>query len=98
MRSDYAAVLMDIQMPEMDGYEATREIRHCEGDARRTPIIAMMAHAMQSDRDEALKAGMDEHITKPVKADGLREVLERYLGGVLQEVTRAPTQPGAAPE
>jgi two-component system, sensor histidine kinase and response regulator len=97
-RSGYAAILMDIQMPEMDGYEATREIRRREGDAH-TPIIAMTAHAMQSDREKALEAGMDEHITKPVKADVLREVLEHQLGGET-EGAEAPTpaEHGAAPE
>jgi two-component system, sensor histidine kinase and response regulator len=97
-RSRYAAVLMDIQMPEMDGYAATREIRRREGDEHRTPIIAMTAHAMQSDREAALEAGMDEHITKPVKADVLRGVLELLLGGASQKDASTPAQPAPAPE
>jgi PAS domain S-box-containing protein len=78
-RVSYAAILMDCHMPEMDGYEATREIRrHEQGTSRHTPIIALTASAMKSDREEALGAGMDDYITKPVKREVLEEALERW--------------------
>jgi PAS domain S-box-containing protein len=75
-------VLMDIQMPGMDGLETTRRLRALQdaGELRRFPIIALTAHAMASDRQESLAAGMDEHLTKPVQLDQLRSVLRQWLG------------------
>ncbi len=79
----YDVILMDVRMPEMDGFETTREIRRREeGTGTRTPIIAMTAHAMKGDRERCLEAGMDDYVAKPVKADTVYQVLER--------VTRQP--------
>jgi two-component system, sensor histidine kinase and response regulator len=72
----FDAVLMDVQMPEVDGFEATRRIREAEaGTGRRTPIIAVTAHTLQGDRERCIDAGMDGYITKPVRADELSEAI-----------------------
>ncbi|MCF6285984.1 MAG: response regulator, partial [Candidatus Hydrogenedentes bacterium] len=85
----YDLVLMDCQMPEMDGYAATRAIRHAEqeGGGEHIPIVAMTANAMQGDRERCLAAGMDDYISKPVNA--------RLLGEVVSRWTEPPNYPKA---
>ena len=72
-------VLMDCQMPVMDGYEATRHIRRRKDDSSSLPIIAMTANAMKSDRDRCIEAGMDDYLSKPVRSETLRTVMGRWL-------------------
>jgi CheY-like chemotaxis protein len=76
---DFGAVLMDCQMPVMDGLEATRAIRALEDGRRRVPIIALTAGAFGSDRELCLEAGMDDYLTKPVNAAQLRKALQMWL-------------------
>jgi PAS domain S-box-containing protein len=75
----YDLVLMDVQMPEMDGFEATQRIRTTEGPRCNVPIIAMTAHAMTGDRDRCLAAGMNDYVAKPVSPRALADVLNKWL-------------------
>jgi len=73
----YNVVLMDIQMPEMDGIEAPRRIRELEGTGCHTPIIAVTARTVAGDREECLAAGMDAYVSKPIRAPELMEAIDR---------------------
>jgi CheY-like chemotaxis protein len=79
-RECFDVVLMDVQMPEMDGFEATAEIRRLEAPGGRLPIVAMTAHAMKGDRERCLAAGMDAYVAKPIQPRELYEAIEHVLG------------------
>lgn len=80
-RENFDIVLMDVQMPTMDGFQATEAIRRFDGDKATIPIIAMTAHAMPGDRERCLEAGMDDYISKPIDAKHLIEIVDRYTTG-----------------
>ncbi|PVG83977.1 hypothetical protein DDE18_06770 [Nocardioides gansuensis] len=87
-RDSYAAILMDLQMPTMDGYAATRAIRNAESSGARVPIIALTASATESERESCTAAGMDDFLTKPVQIDRLASVLQALIR---PDETRAAT-------
>jgi DNA-binding response OmpR family regulator len=97
--SNYDAVLMDVQMPVMDGYTATREIRNLKSEIRNVPILAMMAHAMAGDEDKSLQAGMNGHVTKPIDPDQLFSTLQKWLKPSEERVqVQQPEVPFGRPE
>ena len=108
----YDVILMDIQMPVMDGYTATREIRNLKSEIRNIPIIAMTAHAMAGDEEKSLKAGMNGHVTKPIDPEQLFATLQKWIqpadkraqtqktevSAEKEAVTEAPPDDRTAPE
>ena len=87
----YDLVLMDCQMPEMDGYQATAQIRSAEAGERHTPIVAVTAHAMSGEDKKCAEAGMDGYLTKPLRMEDLRKTVERY-SRVRQDSGGAPVR------
>ena len=94
-RNSYGLIFMDCQMPVMDGYQATEEIRKQELQAgtRHTPIIALTAHAMKGDRDRCLSSGMDDYLSKPFKEKDLITILNQWLSGESAEVDSLSVDP-----
>lgn len=78
-RLSYGLIFMDCQMPEIDGFEACREIRKRQLGGERVPIVAITANAMKGDRERCLAAGMDDYVSKPFKQDDLRAVIDRWI-------------------
>jgi signal transduction histidine kinase/DNA-binding response OmpR family regulator len=97
-QSEFDIILMDCQMPEMDGYEATRQIRAGKaGDSpKQLPIIAMTANAMKGDKEKCLEAGMNDYISKPIDPASLLETLKKYLHHNPNS-THKPSSPNASP-
>ena len=108
----YDLVLMDVQMPKMDGFEATAHIRNPQSAVRNhgIPIVAMTAHAMQGDRERCLEAGMNDYVSKPISPQALADALARWLpgddatrsagtsAGTAETTATAPASAGPAPE
>ena len=79
-------ILMDVSMPEMNGYEATRAIRAGEANGQRIPILGVTAHALKGDREKCLDAGMDDYLSKPISPDRLSAKISGWLGGEAAEL------------
>jgi CheY-like chemotaxis protein len=96
-RQQYDLILMDVQMPEMDGLDATREIIREFGEESRPRIIAMTANAMRGDREVCLSAGMDDYISKPIRLVELQEILIRWGNTLIDQTPRQPSTTYIAP-
>ena len=88
-------VLMDCQMPELDGYETTLRMRLREGERWQVPVIALTAHAMQGDREKCLAVGMNDYISKPFRVETLRQILQRWLAP--DAAASSPAEPPVFP-
>jgi CheY-like chemotaxis protein len=97
---NFDLILMDCHMPEMDGFEATREIRGRERSStgKRVPIVALTANAMAQDREECLNAGMDDHLSKPFTMQTLQDMLNRWMsrGSTAHAATAGPVRAAKA--
>jgi CheY-like chemotaxis protein/HPt (histidine-containing phosphotransfer) domain-containing protein len=92
LQNEYDIILMDVQMPVMDGYTATREIRNLKSEIRNLPIIAMTAHAMAGDEQKSLDAGMNGHVTKPIDPDQLFATLQKWIKPGRKQIEGRPPQ------
>ena len=89
----YDLIFMDVQMPDMDGFEATKVIREMEKETKHTPIIAMTAHAMKGDRERCIKAGMDDYISKPIEPQVMIDTIEKWIKSSLRIQVRSLDNP-----
>lgn len=97
-KRQYDLILMDMQMPVMDGLTATRQLRQLEGEERHIPILAMTANVMAGDRERCLEAGMDDHIAKPIDPEKLYAALQRWATSFSRETSAMISTPALPPE